>query len=536
MFFGTTLPFLLQQKLKWFIDFDFYISKWTEINKCWQLLEVLEMKPLANVRLGLRRLLLSKWEIRQHSNVHTNKLCEEGVEPYFGGERKQNKQSNISQKYTSNTLPHPSQIETKNNNKTAQGDHNKMEQKYWPPLNINTSPFHSTTKWTQSRWECVAAKTGNQRTLLSWASMFAPFKWEIWQLSNVHSNKRVKGSPWTILWRRKETKQHQSKNTIKHLCHIHLKSKQRTTTKNSSRRSQHSTKIADANKWTQFPLKQRNGNRVAVSAKLEINELLSWLQCFAPFRTWESPFSATFKCTHSHKRRWRVSNHAMEEKGNKTNKATSVKNTHQTHCHIHRRNRNKNEQYCTSWKMGSLEQGKSHTLNINTSCPRDVTKSRWECVNSKLVEWNKTKILTMRSSPFKWNVRSKLINTNSVLGFNILWPFKSTTKWTYKETMETKQGKHKTAKWTNFVWGFNVRPFQDEEFGNIHNVRRTSKVKGSLTIILWRRREMKTKESNISQKSKWNTLSHPSQIEMKNNNNNNQQLQRKRNKNISSCL
>ena len=197
------------------------------------------------LRFGLRCSLLWRWEIRQHSNVHSNKRCEGEYEASM--EEKGNKTNNATS--VKNTHQTPCHIHLKSKQRTTtttttrtklKANTTKRNKNIDRLLNINTSPFHSTTKWTQSRWECVPPKLEINELCL-WASMFAPFEDEKFgniqmsigdKLSEGESNHTMeeKGN--------KTNKATSVKNTHQTRCHIHLKSKQRTTKQNSSRRSQ----------------------------------------------------------------------------------------------------------------------------------------------------------------------------------------------------------------------------------------------------------------------------------------------------------
>ena len=405
-----------------------------------------------------------------------NKLGEGESKPFYGGERKQNKESNISQKYTSNTLSHPSQIETKNNNKKQLKANNKTEYKMlssistplllhstttqsrwkccgcqhetltleqcsiltlpfklsnlksnigqcqnsWQgdeqqqngtkiltPLNINTSPFHSTTKWTQSRWKCVAAKTGNQRTL-SWASMFAPFKMRNSATFKCPFDKLREGeSNHPMEEKGNKTKKATSvKNTHQTPCHIHLKSKQRTTTTKqlkaiTTKRNKNIERLSISTPL--LSTQQRNEHNHDGNVwlpKLEMNELCLGLQCSLLSR-WEIWQHSN---VHSNKLCEGESNHAMEEKGNKTNKATSVKRIHIKHLVTSISNRNKEQQQQNSSRR-SQQNDASQYQHLSFPLNNEMNTITMEMCGCQKLEMNELCFGLQCSLLSKWEIR-----------------------------------------------------------------------------------------------------------------------------------
>ena len=159
----------------------------------------------------------------------------------------------------------------------------------------------------------------------------------------------------------------------------------------------------------------------------------------------------------------------------------------------------KHEEYCTSWKI--VEQGGKCQHRHGSQIEEIQTWMGWV----KLIERKTSKPTTK----FKGRNKTKLLTAS---------PFHWTTTEMNTITIEVLCG-CQNWKWTNFGLGFEVASFRNEKFGNIQMPFKQASWRESNHSM--EEKGNKTKQSNISQKYKSNTLSQSSQIETKNNNNNN---------------
>ena len=260
--------------------------------------------------LGLQCSLLWRWEVRQHSNVHRNKLGEGESHHTMEEETKQIKKHQ-SNEYTSNTLSYPSQIETKNNNnKTAQGDHNKTK---IGEGESNTFPFHSDNepKLNHDGNTCVAChlklEIKEQQVVLGFnVRSFGDEKFDNIQMSIETSLVTGESNhPWEEKGNKTNKATSVKRIHIKHFVtsisnrNKEQQQQQQQQQQNSSRwTQQNGRKIMSASQYQHlsFPLNNEM-NTITIGnvwlPKLEINELRLRLQCstLCVMRN-----SATFKC------------------------------------------------------------------------------------------------------------------------------------------------------------------------------------------------------------------------------------------------
>ena len=301
---------------------------------------------------------------------------------------------------------------------------------------LTASPFHSTTKWTQSRWKCVAAKTENERTLV-WASRLPPFEITSRQHSNVHSNKRSEGSQ-SILWRRKETKPNKATSVkrinIKHLVTIiSNRNKEQTIPKQlkaiTTKRNKNINRLSiSTTKWTQSRWK-------CVAVKTGNQRTLFWASMFARFQMRNL---ATFKCPWS-QAKWRGVQpyYGGERKQNKESKISQT-NKHQTPCHIHLKSKQRTKTPTKQLKAittkrcqmsiltNSVKGSPSHSLEEKGNKTKKATS-----VKRIHIKHLVTSISNRNKEQQQNNSRRSQQNGTKILSASISTPpFHSTTKWT----------------------------------------------------------------------------------------------------------